>query len=123
MTPQSDGSFLANGRASLDDVRAVIGEQFDVGEAAREVDTLGGYLVIKAGHVPVRGELVPGPASVRGRGARRRSAPGQTGQDLSAKDRRPARGARSRRCAPPAARAVPPRDDADRPNPNAPRTP
>jgi CBS domain containing-hemolysin-like protein len=57
---QSDGSFIANGRASLDDVRAVIGE-FDVGEASREVETLGGYLVTKAGHVPVRGELVPGP--------------------------------------------------------------
>src|SRR5579885_226607 len=58
---QIDGSFLANGRASLEDVRAVIGEQFDVGEVAEEVDTLGGYLVTKAGHVPVRGELVPGP--------------------------------------------------------------
>jgi len=61
VTRQSDGSFLANGRASLDDVRAAIGEQFDVGEVADEVDTLGGYLVTKAGHVPVRGELVPGP--------------------------------------------------------------
>src|SRR5580704_17613521 len=60
---QSDGSFLANGRASLDDVRAVIGDEFDVGDAAQEVDTLGGYLVIRAGHVPVRGELVPGPES------------------------------------------------------------
>ena len=62
VTPQSDGSFLAIGRASLDDVRAVIGDEFDVGEAAQEVDTLGGYLVMRAGHVPVRGELVPGPA-------------------------------------------------------------
>ena len=61
MTRQNDGSFLANGRASLDDVRAVIGADFDFGEAAQEVDTLGGYLVIRAGHVPVRGELVPGP--------------------------------------------------------------
>ena len=61
ITKQSDGSFLANGRASLDDVRAVLGSQFDVGDVAEEVDTLGGYLVIKAGHVPVRGELVPGP--------------------------------------------------------------
>jgi hypothetical protein len=43
-------------------VRAVIGEEFDVGEAA-EVDTLGSYLVMRAGHVPVRGELVPGPAT------------------------------------------------------------
>jgi CBS domain containing-hemolysin-like protein len=58
---QSDGSFIANGRASLEDVRAAIGSQFDVGDVADEVETLGGYLVTKAGHVPVRGELVPGP--------------------------------------------------------------
>jgi CBS domain containing-hemolysin-like protein len=63
VTRQSDGSFLATGRASLDDVRAVIGDEYDVGEAAQEVDTLGGYLVMRAGHVPVRGELVPGPDS------------------------------------------------------------
>jgi CBS domain containing-hemolysin-like protein len=60
---QSDGSFMADGRANLDDVRAVIGAEFEVGEAGREVDTLGGYLVTRAGHVPVRGELVPGPAT------------------------------------------------------------
>ncbi len=63
VTRQSDGSFMADGRASLDDVRAVIGTEFEVGEAGREVDTLGGYLVTKAGHVPVRGELVPGPGA------------------------------------------------------------
>ena len=28
--PQADGSFIANGRASLEDVRAAIGEQFEV---------------------------------------------------------------------------------------------
>ena len=61
VTRQNDGSFVADGRASLEDVRAAIGDQFDVGEVADEVDTLGGYLVTKAGHVPVRGELVPGP--------------------------------------------------------------
>ena len=60
VTRQADGSFLATGRASLEDVRAAIGEQFDVGEVARDVDTLKA-VVIKAGHVPVRGELVPGP--------------------------------------------------------------
>jgi CBS domain containing-hemolysin-like protein len=58
---QADGSFLANGRASLEEVRTALGEEFDVGDAAQEVDTLGGYLVMKAGHVPVRGELVRGP--------------------------------------------------------------
>ncbi|MEX0752765.1 MAG: transporter associated domain-containing protein, partial [Xanthobacteraceae bacterium] len=34
---------------------------FDVGDAAEDVDTLGGYLVTKVGRVPVRGELVLGP--------------------------------------------------------------
>jgi CBS domain containing-hemolysin-like protein len=63
VTRQSDGSFMADGRANLDDVRAIIGTEFEVGEAGREVDTLGGYLVTKAGHVPVRGELVPGPGA------------------------------------------------------------
>jgi hemolysin (HlyC) family protein len=60
---QPDGSFLADARAGLEDVTATIGAEFDVGEAAEDVDTLGGYLVIKAGRVPVRGELVPGPGT------------------------------------------------------------
>ncbi|MGH6673842.1 MAG: hemolysin family protein [Xanthobacteraceae bacterium] len=63
ITRQSDGSFLAAGRASLEEARAVLGDEFNVGEAGSEVDTLSGYLVIRAGHVPVRGELVPGPGS------------------------------------------------------------
>ncbi len=41
---QPDGSFLADARASLEDVTAVVGAGFDVGEVAEEVDTLGGYL-------------------------------------------------------------------------------
>src|SRR6185436_19605008 len=57
---QSDGSFLADARASLEDVTAVIGE-FDVGDTAKEVDTLAGYVATRIGRVPVRGELVPGP--------------------------------------------------------------
>lgn len=58
---QPDGSFLADARASLEEVTATIGAAFDVGEAAEDVDTLGGYLVMRAGRVPVRGELIPGP--------------------------------------------------------------
>jgi len=59
---QHDGSYLANARASLDDVTTTVGAEFDVGEAAEDVDTLGGYLVMRVGRVPVRGELVPGPS-------------------------------------------------------------
>jgi CBS domain containing-hemolysin-like protein len=58
---QSDGSFIADARTRLEDVTAAIGNDFDPGEVAQEVDTLGGYLVTRAGRLPVRGELIPGP--------------------------------------------------------------
>jgi CBS domain containing-hemolysin-like protein len=58
---QPDGSFLADARAQLDDVTTTVGADFDVGEIANEVDTLGGYIATRIGRVPVRGELVPGP--------------------------------------------------------------
>ena len=59
---QHDGSYIADARASLDDVTAAIGVDFDVGDAAEEVDTIGGYLMAQVGRLPLRGELVPGPA-------------------------------------------------------------
>ena len=124
ITRQSDGSFLAAGRASLDDVRAVIGDEFDFGEARSEVDTLGGYLVIRAGHVPVRGELVPGPGGFEAevldadprrvkrvkiyRRQDRRNAPSrEVPQNVKALPLRPAA----------------PRDETNRPTPNTTRSP
>jgi CBS domain containing-hemolysin-like protein len=58
---QSDGSYIADARAKLEDVVGIIGHDFELGEAADEVDTLGGYLVTRAGRLPLRGELIPGP--------------------------------------------------------------
>jgi CBS domain containing-hemolysin-like protein len=120
---QNDGSFVANGRASLDDVRAAIGSQFDVGDVAEEVDTLGGYLVTKAGHVPVRGELVPGPepfeAEVLDADPRRVKRV----KIYLRKDRRPAA---AREPAIPLRTAAPrpvPRDDPARPSANPSRAP
>src|SRR6266566_7351998 len=119
---QSDGSFLANGRASLDDVRAAIGSQFDVGDVAEEVDTLGGYLVTKAGHVPVRGELVPGPepfeAEVLDADPRRVKRV----KIYLRKDRRPASVRDTPLRATPS-RPAAPRDEAGRGGPNPPRAP
>src|SRR3984885_7280500 len=60
---QNDGSFVAVGRASLEEAVAVIGPEFDVGKAAEEVDTIAGYIVTLVDRVPVRGELVPGPGA------------------------------------------------------------
>jgi hemolysin (HlyC) family protein len=58
---QPDDSYIADARASLEDVVATVGHDFDPGDAAEEVDTLGGYLVTRAGRLPIRGELIPGP--------------------------------------------------------------
>ena len=60
---QADNSFIADARASLDDVRNVIGEEFVTGEAGEDVETLGGYLVSHVGRLPVRGELISGPGN------------------------------------------------------------
>src|SRR6516162_5111009 len=124
ITTQSDGSFLANGRASLDDVRAAIGSQFDVGDVAEEVDTLGGYLVTKAGHVPVRGELVPGPEPFE---AEVLDADPRRVKRVKIYLRKDRRSPTVRDATVPArtltVRPVPPRDDTGRPSANPPRTP
>ncbi|MEH6952017.1 hemolysin family protein [Nitrobacter sp. NHB1] len=58
---QADNSFIADARASLEDVRAMIGDEFVIGEAGEDVDTLGGFLVTHVGRLPVRGEVISGP--------------------------------------------------------------
>ena len=58
---QADGSFVADARASLEDVTATIGEEFNIGEAGEDVDTIGGYLTWLAGRLPLRGEVISGP--------------------------------------------------------------
>jgi CBS domain containing-hemolysin-like protein len=63
VVPQPDGSFIADARAGLDDVKSVVGDAFDTGEAGEDVDTLGGYLVTQVGRLPVRGEVIAGPGN------------------------------------------------------------
>src|SRR5262249_11837471 len=60
---QSDGSYIAVGRASLEEAVAGIGPEFDVGKAAQEGDTVAGHIVRLADRVPVRGELISGPGT------------------------------------------------------------
>lgn len=52
--------FIASARAELEEVREVIGTDFDPAEHADEVDTLGGLVFELAGHVPAKGEIVTG---------------------------------------------------------------
>ena len=52
--------FVASARAELDEVKAVIGPDFDPGARAEDVETLGGLVFDLAGHVPAKGETVGG---------------------------------------------------------------
>jgi CBS domain containing-hemolysin-like protein len=52
--------YIASARAELGEVQSVIGPEFDPGEHAEEVDTLGGLVFNLAGRVPQRGESVGG---------------------------------------------------------------
>lgn len=52
--------FIASARAELEEVREVVGADFDPGSHAEEVDTLGGLVFELAGHVPMKGEIVTG---------------------------------------------------------------
>ncbi len=65
ISQMADGAYIADARATLDEVRETLGPDFEPGEEiSEEVDTLGGYLTVLAGHVPVRGELVAGPGEL-----------------------------------------------------------
>src|SRR5262249_36126520 len=75
---QPDGSFIADGRASIEDVVAIVGHDFDVGDAAEEVDTMGGYLVTRAGRLPVPGQGRPRARIFQIRGAGARPGPRKT---------------------------------------------
>lgn len=55
-----EDTYIANARAELEDVQALIGPDFDPGEFAEEVDTIGGLVFDLAGHVPKRGERILG---------------------------------------------------------------
>jgi CBS domain containing-hemolysin-like protein len=61
VVPEGEGTYLADARADLDDVSAVVGADLSGGEAAEDVDTIGGLVVSLLGRMPVRGELVSAP--------------------------------------------------------------
>jgi CBS domain containing-hemolysin-like protein len=52
--------YIASARAELSDVQQVVGPEFDPGEHAEDVDTLGGLVFALSGRVPLKGETVAG---------------------------------------------------------------
>lgn len=55
----ADGSFLADARAGIEEVSEALGTDLNSISDAEEVDTVGGLVTALAGHVPVRGEIIP----------------------------------------------------------------
>jgi CBS domain containing-hemolysin-like protein len=60
LVEDADG-FVADARVPLEEVLKALGGDLDFGDAADEVDTLGGLLVTIVGRVPAVGEVFPGP--------------------------------------------------------------
>ena len=58
ITQAGDGVFIVDGKAEIDEVAKVIGEDFDAGEHGEYVDTIGGMIFNTLGRVPARGEVV-----------------------------------------------------------------
>lgn len=56
-----DGTIVADGRASLEDVSGALGLDLTHDDLAEDVDTLGGLIATLAGRVPVRGEMIAHP--------------------------------------------------------------
>jgi Mg2+/Co2+ transporter CorC len=54
-------TFVADARASLEEVSEALAMDLAAEDTAEEVDTLGGLVVTLAGRVPSRGELIAGP--------------------------------------------------------------
>ena len=50
--------FVADARAELEDIAKVVGKDFEFGDAAEDVDTLGGLIFSVLGRIPARGEVV-----------------------------------------------------------------
>jgi CBS domain containing-hemolysin-like protein len=58
------GYFIIEARATLEEVGEALGTNFELHEAAEDVDTIGGYLATLAGRVPSRGELIGTPNDI-----------------------------------------------------------
>jgi CBS domain containing-hemolysin-like protein len=58
ITQSGEGVFVVDARAEIDEVAAVLGENFTPGEHGEYVDSIGGLIFAALGRVPARGEVV-----------------------------------------------------------------
>jgi len=58
VTKAGDGIFIVDGKAEIEEVAKLIGEDFAPGEHGETVDTIGGMIFNTLGRVPARGEVL-----------------------------------------------------------------
>ncbi len=61
---EKPGVFLAQATAPLDEFETALGIGLRLTEDDRDIDTLGGLVMIRTGRIPVRGEIVPHESGV-----------------------------------------------------------
>jgi CBS domain containing-hemolysin-like protein len=59
-----DDTYIADARASLEEVTEALGIDLTDEDSAEDIDTLGGFIVTLAGRVPSRNELIAGPGGL-----------------------------------------------------------
>jgi CBS domain containing-hemolysin-like protein len=59
-----DGNWLADARLDLDEASEALGVNLRDEDVGDDVDTIGGLIVLRAGRLPLRGELIGGPAGL-----------------------------------------------------------
>ncbi|MFC5385088.1 hemolysin family protein [Aquamicrobium segne] len=58
ITKAGEGVLVVDGKAEIEEVQAMVGEDFAPGEHGESVDTIGGMIFNTLGRVPARGEVV-----------------------------------------------------------------
>ncbi|MCX5494906.1 hemolysin family protein [Kaistia dalseonensis] len=61
---EPDGAYLADARADLEDLEAILGTRLDLGSEHDDVDTLGGLVFTLLGRIPVAGERIDLPGGL-----------------------------------------------------------
>ena len=58
VSKEADNAYCADARATLEELREVIGTDFDPGDIAEEADTLGGLVFALIDRIPVKAEVI-----------------------------------------------------------------
>lgn len=59
-----DGTILTDSRASLEEINEILHADIKLSDMEEDIDTIGGLVILLAGRVPIRGELIKHPNGI-----------------------------------------------------------